>query len=55
MHVRFFLKLVHNMVIALANSGIKVRVKTEKTDGLPSTLSYWIIMDVPDLNVKDLK
>jgi len=45
----------NNMVIALANAGIRVRVKMEENDKVPGKIDYWIIMEVPDLNVKDLK
>ena len=42
------------MVSALANNGYSVHVKVEEDNSIISVArTYWVIFELPDLNIKD--
>lgn len=41
-----------NMVWALSCAGFKVRVKDEQDNSIPTIHTYWVIVEVPENNIK---
>jgi len=41
-----------NMVWALVNAGCRVRIKDEQDKAVITRYTYWVIVEVPDLNIK---